>query len=423
GADPRFGRRRRGGPLGPRRPGRGGGGPRGAGGGRPSRPPRGGPRQHRCGQFRGTGGPDLAQRLAHRGRHRAQRNLLLLACLRHPDDGGRRYRPHSQHRRHLRLDGRARHRALRRGQSGRAQPHPDAGRGMGRARRSRQRDRAGADRRHRRGGEALRRAARGGGGAPERAFGPLRSAGGDRRHRPVALGRAGRLRQRRLHRRRRRRLAKQGLPPLLRRLMAALENRFSWSKSRHEKFEACLRQYYYQYYGSWGGWERDAPPEVRELYILKKLTNRHAWSGTAVHDAIRRILTLLRDGAEIDPERIVATVRASMRAQFRESRQGADGCRKAFGLREHEYAAEVAAEEWCASWGLDERCLPAFFRSRWVDLAGSLPHEAWPPIDELASFLYRGVPVFAAPDFAFRAGGGVVLVDWKTGKAREADRD
>lgn len=205
--------------------------------------------------------------------------------------------------------------------------------------------------------------------------------------------------------------------------MATLENRFSWSKSRHEKFEACLRQYYYQYYGSWGGWERDAPPEVRELYILKKLTNRHAWSGTAVHDAIRRILTLLRDGAEIDPERIVATVRASMRAQFRESREGAYRFRKAFGLREHEYAEEVSAEEWRASWELVESCLRAFFRSRWVDLARSLPREAWLPIDELGSFLYRGVPVFGAPDFAFRAGGGVVLVDWKTGKAREADRD
>src|SRR5690606_9490976 len=114
-----------------------------------------------------------------------------------------------------------------------------------------------------------------------------------------ALRREGRLRERRLHRRRRRRLAEQGLPPLPGRLMAKLENRFSWSKSRHEKFEACLRQYYYQYYGSWGGWERGAPAEPRELYMLKKLTIRHAWSGTAVHDAIKRVRTLRRDGHEV----------------------------------------------------------------------------------------------------------------------------
>jgi len=205
--------------------------------------------------------------------------------------------------------------------------------------------------------------------------------------------------------------------------MAKLENRFSWSKSRHEKFEACLRQYYYQYYGSWGGWERGAPAELRELYMLKKLTNRHAWSGTAVHDAIKRVLTLLRDGHEVEPERIVSTVRASMRAQYRESREGAYRWRKAFGLREHEYAEEVSQEEWRASWEVVERCLEAFFRSRWPELARSLPREAWLPIDELGSFLHRGIPVFAAPDFAYRTPEGVVLVDWKTGKMREADQD
>ena len=34
-----------------------------------------------------------------------------------------------------------------------------------------------------------------------------------------------------------------------------LTNDFSWSKSRHEKFQECLRAYYLHYYGSWGGWE------------------------------------------------------------------------------------------------------------------------------------------------------------------------
>lgn len=202
-----------------------------------------------------------------------------------------------------------------------------------------------------------------------------------------------------------------------------LENRFSWSKSRHEKFDACLRQYYYQYYGSWGGWERNASPEVRELYLLKKLTNRHAWSGTAVHDAIKRILSLLRDGHEVEVERIVSTVRASMRAQFRQSRDGDYRRRKAFGLREHEYEEDVSNEEWKENWEAVERCLRAFFDSRWPGLARSLPADAWLPIDELGSFDHRGIPVYAAPDFAYRTEGGVALVDWKTGKMRASDKD
>lgn len=202
-----------------------------------------------------------------------------------------------------------------------------------------------------------------------------------------------------------------------------LENRFSWSKSRHEKFEACLRQYYYHYYGSWGGWERGAAPEVRELYLLKKLTNRHAWSGSAVHDAIKRALTLLRDGQAVEPARIVSTVRAAMRAQFRQSRDGAYRERKAFGLREHEYEEGVSNEEWRGAWEQVERCLEAFFRSRWPAVARALGPEDWLPIDELGTFSHGGVPVYAAPDFAYREEGGVVLIDWKTGKQRASDKD
>ncbi|HEY6105359.1 MAG TPA: PD-(D/E)XK nuclease family protein, partial [Anaeromyxobacteraceae bacterium] len=37
--------------------------------------------------------------------------------------------------------------------------------------------------------------------------------------------------------------------------MPELANEFSWSKSRHDKFQDCRRAYFYAYYGSWGGWE------------------------------------------------------------------------------------------------------------------------------------------------------------------------
>ena len=57
-----------------------------------------------------------------------------------------------------------------------------------------------------------------------------------------------------------------------------LTNDFSWSKSRHEKLSECLRAYYFHYYRSWGGWDRAAPAEARELYTLKKLGNRFTWA-------------------------------------------------------------------------------------------------------------------------------------------------
>lgn len=202
-----------------------------------------------------------------------------------------------------------------------------------------------------------------------------------------------------------------------------LQNEFSWSKSRHGKLEECPRQYFFHYYGSWGGWERGAPPETKELYTLKKLTGRHAWNGSAVHDAIGRILTMVRDGFPVEPDALIDQVRAAMRAQFRESREKSYRVRKAFGLVEHEYDEAIPDEEWRAGWELVEACLRSFFSSRWLEIARGLPADRWLPIDELGSFDHDGTKIYAAPDFAFRTDGGVVVVDWKTGRQRESDRE
>ena len=63
--------------------------------------------------------------------------------------------------------------------------------------------------------------------------------------------------------------------------MRDLQNEFSWSKSRHEKFAECPRAYWFHYYGSWGGWDAAAPRDVRELYVLKNLSSRWQWAGSA----------------------------------------------------------------------------------------------------------------------------------------------
>ena len=50
-------------------------------------------------------------------------------------------------------------------------------------------------------------------------------------------------------------------------------NEFSWSKSRAETFQTCLRKYYWHYYASWGGWEYGADHHTRELYVMKNLSS------------------------------------------------------------------------------------------------------------------------------------------------------
>ena len=206
-----------------------------------------------------------------------------------------------------------------------------------------------------------------------------------------------------------------------------LTNDFSWSKSRHEKFSECLRAYYYQYYGSWGGWERGASEEVRTLYVLKKLGSRFTWAGSVVHEAVKGALLDLRVGRMPDVEAVVKTAHRVMQEDFKHSAKKAywtQKHRKEFsGLVEHEYDENPPREEWKRNWDTVEQAIRNFFKSRWVPLAASLQPAQWIEVDEgfeNSQFVLDGVKVFAIPDFAYReADGTAVVVDWKTGRARE----
>ena len=99
--------------------------------------------------------------------------------------------------------------------------------------------------------------------------------------------------------------------------MADLQNEFSWSTSRHEKFVECRRAYYYAYYGSWGGWEAAPGSSVRELYVLKKLSSRWQWAGSVVHEAIRQLLERAKLRGEFTPvDALVQRTRERARAQW-----------------------------------------------------------------------------------------------------------
>lgn len=208
-------------------------------------------------------------------------------------------------------------------------------------------------------------------------------------------------------------------PPLL--------NDFSWSKSRHEKFSECLRAYYFYYYRSWGGWEADAPKDVRELYVLKKLANRFSWAGSVVHEAIKDVLLDWRAGRAVDPAVVEARARKLMQDDFRHSRGKSywtQKYRKQFtGLVEHEYGDGVPDDAWKQNWETVRSALAWFFASRWPQVARGLKAEQWLEVDagyDFAHFTLDGVKVFAIPDFAFvDADGTTVVVDWKTGRARE----
>ena len=214
--------------------------------------------------------------------------------------------------------------------------------------------------------------------------------------------------------------------------MGQLANKFTWSASRNSTFARCTRKYWWTYYGSWGGWNRDADPEVRQAYMLKNLSNRWAWVGSVVHEAIEGILRDLRKrgghgqldfgasalpGSDVNHELDRITER--MRADWRSSKQGAYRKRpkKAFGLAEHEYGDNVPREEWKQMNDKARSALRAFLQSPLFEEIRTSDPSGWLPIEQLDSFLLEGTPVWAVLDFARRLPNGELhIYDWKTGK-------
>ena len=206
--------------------------------------------------------------------------------------------------------------------------------------------------------------------------------------------------------------------------MAQLQNTFSWSKSRHGKFMECRRLYWFHYYGSWGGWDPAAAPEVRERYILKNLSTRQQWAGKVVHDVLQKALVHIHEGRDIPCERLIDMAHTTMREQFRASRAGAyrNNPKRYPGLVEHELSLPVSNDEWKRNWENVRDCITRFYEAGWPERARRIPAGSWLPVDALDTFLLDGIKVFAAPDFALRENGRLIIVDWKTGTPRDEDQ-
>jgi len=208
--------------------------------------------------------------------------------------------------------------------------------------------------------------------------------------------------------------------------MADLQNEFSWSKSRHEKFKECRRAYFYAYYGSWGGWTAPHGSETRELYVLKKLSTRHQWAGSVVHDALKQVLTRARATGEVRPlEQVLEQTRTRARAQFASSRDKSywRESSRIVGLVEHEYAEPVKDEDWKRLYeGVIDGGLRAFYASATFEEIRRTPRDRWLSVDELDTWFFEGTKIWLAVDFAYRdRDGRVHLLDWKTGKERGVD--
>jgi len=205
--------------------------------------------------------------------------------------------------------------------------------------------------------------------------------------------------------------------------MNAIRNEFSWSISRDQVFQTCPRQYYYNYYAYWGGWEKSAPARTREIYILKNLKTRHMWAGEKVHACIKRTLRNLQRGISLLPvDEIVSITLNQMREEFRSSREGRYRVYpKTCALFEHEYGVEVGDTEWKSLADHVGRCLRNFYRSEQFSVLMTLPRDRWLEVEDFSSFLMDGTKIWAVLDCSFRNEDGATIIDWKTGRGTAGD--
>lgn len=206
--------------------------------------------------------------------------------------------------------------------------------------------------------------------------------------------------------------------------MPIFQNEFSWSSSRHRMFEACKRQYYFNYYGSWGGWEQDADAHAQLLYRLKKMTTVPQLIGTVVHEAIKQVLKALQVGRGVSPQAVETYAQNLFDQHLRDSEQ--QHWRRApsryTNLFEHYYGEPLSAAARMQAVKRVTASLQTFFASdAYATLQSVLP-EHYLSIEELADFALGETKIWVVLDVAIRYGKSVLIFDWKTGRERESDR-
>ncbi len=208
--------------------------------------------------------------------------------------------------------------------------------------------------------------------------------------------------------------------------MPALENVFSWSKSRAEEFKECQRKYFYARYQSWGGWDAGAPKDVRLAYVLKNLKNRWAWKGETVHHVIENVMKALRAGKPLSEAEALSELTRVMRENYLSSKGKKylkDPKRNA-GLFEHEYDKPVTDATWKKIHDEAAACLKNFLTSPLYKELAAEDKSSWLVIEDLEEFDFNpstnaqgpAVKIYVKLDFARKRDGFIEILDWKTGK-------
>lgn len=197
-----------------------------------------------------------------------------------------------------------------------------------------------------------------------------------------------------------------------------LENSLVWSAHRAKTLGTCARKYYYNYIGSWEGWDPSSPPEVQAAYRVKHLTTAELQIGQMIHDQIRSIFEMARQGQTIHPAKEIGAVQGRFQNFLHVSakRRLEDCSAKRPRLLVHELGETLGAEEMDALNDKIAKYLNGFFsfddvKHLLADPAVSIPEFLDPPGFEIGHEL--GVPARPKTDAVFVTLDNLIICDWK----------
>jgi CRISPR/Cas system-associated exonuclease Cas4 (RecB family) len=202
----------------------------------------------------------------------------------------------------------------------------------------------------------------------------------------------------------------------------------SWSISKMKVIEGCYREYYYTYYGSHNGWLKDSTNEQKIAWRLKKLTNIWMMFGDKLHQIISQ--NLREHNKNIDSDKLKEYIRNKLNLGVKQSiinyRTGQwDEYPKGEMLQEYYYGAKLDPKNILEIKNRIEMCSENFIKTNtYLDLINTDSKLLEADEGTFDYILINGVKVYALIDTLYiDSEGNYIIVDWKTGRFSEYDRE
>lgn len=207
---------------------------------------------------------------------------------------------------------------------------------------------------------------------------------------------------------------------------------FSWSFSRHKTLMDCSRKYGYEYYVSHNGWlSYDVDPQSKQAYRLKKLLNLPILFGQVTHEiANSMVKEYLKSGYIPGENELIEKGRLLLRSAYIHSRDKRDlwyrKPNKYKMLFEMYYDGKLEKEK---AENYRERLdivFPNLLKSKaFQDITTRQDTMRFNQSEEFRFMIIDDVKIFVVMDLLYRdiKEGKWIIVDWKTGRESEDDRN